>query len=443
MATGHAHAGTGDDLEGFCCTECRDAAHEGRPANCAGGSCGLKPATGCITCSLDPRRRRKTQSGTGCGCGSTKGSGATAIEFDAIGISAPMAMKSPLAIAGNRRSVRATGAIYLGVISPQGASESNSQYADRLERWLEAKEGETRAEALERGRAYSATQGRPGETRDAWLSRIRSYYATASANARAWIDAARISGALPQEPTSRPTDMVFDMRETDPSPPSRTTPPASGGSSTPPASSGGSTPASRPAASSSGGGGITTEQGIAIANAAVNAIGAAGNTVLALVREANRSDAEARQRAAEEAAARIARQDSREAILINAVTEANGAGFDAGDARRMLRAGDRAGAVAKLSTAQGRLAAALGAQAVFATSPALSTAISTARSAIADAARQIDASAPPDAPITSADNLDARLAAAQLNAREAWYKKPSTWAVAALGVLAAVFAAKR
>lgn len=149
-----------------------------------------------------------------------------------------------------------------------------------------------------------------------------------------------------------------------------------------------------------GGGSSSSNQAAreqAIGAAVVGSIGSVGNTILSLVREANQSDARAQQAALAASTARIAQQQSREQALVAAVTEANGAAFDADTALRQLSAGNRAQAIATLSAAQGRLAAAIGAAAVpdIGTNPALTSALGAGRSHVGAAAAQVDASAPP------------------------------------------------
>lgn len=310
----------------------------------------------------------------------------------------PLSFKMPLGVRPTGRVVsmrgdamRGTGAVFM--VAPTAMSEAA---------WLRAQPGETQDEADMRGSLYYRTAQLSGETTAAWAARVQGLYTSLNATWKAWIDAMRRVGYLPAAPAS--------------------------------------TSASRPASGSAATGPSAAEVNAVIGGVSTAIAGAAG-TVIGLVREANRADAEARTREAEAAAVRIARNDSRESMLIAAVREASGAGFDAQTALRMLRAGDRMGAITQLSTAQGRLAAAIGTAAAFPGSTALNSAISSAQSAVGAAAREIDSSAPINTPPTNPLNTNPPLP--EQGAAQPWYKQPLVIAGAALAAALAFVAGRR
>ena len=245
---------------------------------------------------------------------------------------------------------KSTGALYL---SPPAVGRAPTAAEETA--WLAQQPGETFDENVDRGTAYNDTKRAAGEAFDAWAARVQTYYAAASTNAnqKAWIDAMRRQNYLP---------------------------PAPGGSAS------GWTPAQ-------------------ISGTVNGIISGASSTILALVQGAQAADRQARADAAAAAAARLAAATTITDRIARGVEAAYNAQSGA-QAAALLAASDRAGAVTRLSEAQGSMAVAQAARAVFSATgdrtvpPALDTAVRAAATAIADAVRAIQAvPAPNVAPI--------------------------------------------
>jgi len=332
--------------------------------------------TGCATCGAP---RSPSTGATGCGCSARRVVGRPYVD--------PILTKMPFGTGGIGRLALVaprggrTGAVYMG-----------DPLAGTVDAYLRRQSGETADEASQRVTLYNQTSQRTGESDAAWAARVQSVYAGLNATWKAWIDAMRRLGRLPAAPAG-----------------------------------------AAPAASSA----TTAQNQQAVINGVVSTIASAGGTVLALVREANAHDAQVRQQEAEAAAARIARNDSREAMLIAAVTEATGAGYDAQTALRTLRNGDRTRAIELLSAAQGRLAAAIGTSSAFPGSTMLVTAISSARSNVSAAATEIDRSAPVGTPPSNPLNT------APTTVTTPWYKQPLAIVAGVAAVAVGVLAGRR
>lgn len=267
-------------------------------------------------------------------------------------------------------SLRSTGAINLSRPPIPGAESryaTDAAYRDAINAWLQVKPSESQDENFARQEAFAALLRGASETPEQFLVRVNTYAsaATTSALARSWVDAMRLAGYLPV---------------------------AGGGA-------GGSTTGSG-TAPAAGTAGWTPAQ---ISSTVTGIINGASSTILALVAGANAADRQARADAAATAAQRLAAATTLADRITRGVEAASNAKSGAQTARLLL-ASDRAAAITRLSEAQGNLAVAQAAKAVFQSTgdhsvpPALNTAIGEAAPEIATAFREILASTPANTP---------------------------------------------
>lgn len=414
-------------------------------------------STGCVACGAADLGGGR---GTGCACSARRRSAPLELvasnpaphSTGAMGLRTLGAAAAFVPIKGAEMEpgfgVRATGMLYVN-----GYSATNPPSAA----WIAQQPGETAEERDARYMAFLRTAITPGETQASWALRVAMYYASAPALQRTWIDAMRGFGRLPAAPAAHAAT------------------PAAGGELTAaevaaltelvarPAGQSdadfaqriqvffenGASPAQRAWITASRAAGripaAPTNDSGANAAAIVTALGpiftAAGSTVIGLVREANQHDADVRRQEAEAATARIAAATSRDALLVAAVTEAEGAAFDAQTAGRQLRQGDRATATVTLSGAQGKLAAAIGAATAFGTNTTLAASIERGRTAVAATATAIDASAPMGTSMYGLDITNPGITG--IAAPTPWYMQPLVVLGAAAVAVAAFLGIKR